>query len=132
MSGNRSKRVEHVILKNERHHKSPSLIEMSNRASTKREKLYLFQNIILHPKTKMSRLLKLLKSILTFAESDRCSILAEFCKTILSKDSIARDKACYFSLDIGIMMQKKVTDSIKIKGKSCAKCGSYQSNDEMI
>ena len=89
------RRLEHVFLKDNAHYRSPSLVEVSKRASASIEDLDFCKDSIAHQKFETMGSLKVLKKLSFFLEHGRFRALEKLC-----------DRGIHSSFKISLLLKR--------------------------
>jgi len=108
-------RVDYILVNNPNYFGLPSLIEISNRASTRLEDLGFIRDLLIHPRLKMRKLLKLLKYLSIAREDERKMILIELINVSKKKIDVKYNKEDYIMLALDIIIECKIKAIINKK-----------------
>ena len=101
-------RVGYVLINNPNYLGLPSLIEVSNHASTWFEDLYFIRVIVIYPRVEMHNLLKMLKFTSLVNKTERTMVLKELIGVAKEKGDVNYNKNDYYHLVLNLIMDSKI------------------------
>ena len=106
-------RIEYILLHNPKYTGLPSLIEISNRATTRLQDLDFVENSIVHPRHEMHCMLKILKlpSIIN-NDVERISLIKKLMQMAISNKDMGFKKEDYCIVAIKFLIEMKLKPKI--------------------